>query len=155
MSRIIGQLPGTAFTRIYRAELPEPDLWINEVYGRPRARTAKPTQQPRRRLAPSVRSDTFKRAERSRLQRRTSTARQNPGDVRPVAVVVKLNTTNEALTVHHSRTEVGVRIDSAIDDRDTYSAAVQNVAPRVRRIDGGSRIVAVNGRSSEMYGTLD
>ena len=95
-----------------------------------------------------VRGDSPQVADGARPDRDLSITSGDTGDVCSVPVIVILDSTaDEALPVHHSRLagsggrEVGVRIDSAVNDGDADASAVQSVAPGKRSVLGGSGIV--------------
>src|SRR5258708_32047596 len=67
--------------------------------------------------------------------------------MRSMAEIVVLDpATDEALPVHDARlaprvSEIGVRIDSAVNDRNANATAVKSGVPRHRRIDGVGNVV--------------
>ena len=86
-------------------------------------------------------------AERARPRRQASVARRDACYVRPMAEIVELDSTDEALPVDHARlrrgiaVQIGMRINSAIDDRDAHSACHPNRAPGGRRVDRARGVV--------------
>src|ERR1700733_4946918 len=85
-----------------------------------------------------------------RPARRSPTSRGNAGDVGAVAIIVQVGCFDEALPVDDPRSQVGVRIDAAVDDGDAHARA--SVAGLVRQVGmggGGSQIERTEYRPIE------
>ena len=84
--------------------------------------------------------------------RRRAAAGDDAGDMRAVAVIVRVCGCDEALAVYDARRQVGVRVDSAIDDgyadaRSGVSGLVGESAPEAAALRS---TVPATGRSGEM-----